>query len=129
MASSPPSAGGDSRRELARRGEAAAAAWAEARGWRILCRNYRCRQGEIDLVAREGGTVVFVEVKARRGNAFGSPREAVDGRKRARIARVARHFLMVNALADAPCRFDVAGVTVGPDGDTAVEWISDAFRP
>lgn len=117
-----------SRRDVARRGEAAAAAWAAARGWRILHRNYRCRLGEIDLIARDGDTVVFVEVKARRGPGWGDPVEAVDGRKRARVARVARHFLLVSGLATAPCRFDVAAVRVGWRGDAAVEWITDAFR-
>lgn len=117
-----------SRQDLARRGEAAAAAWAEARGWRLLQRNYRCRLGEIDLVARDGDTLVFVEVKARRGSGFGEPGEAVDGRKQARLARVARHFLLASGLGGAPCRFDVAAVRVGPRGEAAVEWISDAFR-
>lgn len=117
-----------SRRDLARKGEEAAAAWAGARGWRVLERNYRCRLGEIDLIARDGDTVVFVEVKARRGSGFGEPGEAVDGRKRARLGRVARHFLLARGLWGAPCRFDVAAVRVDRRGEAAVEWISDAFR-
>lgn len=116
-------------RQLARGGEEAAAAWARAKGWRILHRNYRCRLGEIDLVARDGDTVVFVEVKARASLRFGLPAEAVDARKRARLVRVARHFLAVHGLEDAPCRFDVAEVLAGAGGAEALAWIRDAFRP
>lgn len=116
------------RRSLARCGEEAAAAWAAGRGWRVLDRNYRCPLGELDLVLRAGETVVFVEVKTRRGGAFGTPAEAVDARKRARLARVARHYLVNRGLAHAPCRFDVAAVR-WEDGEARVEWLADAFRP
>lgn len=116
----------DGRRELARRGEDEVADHLVERGLEILCRNYRCPAGELDIVAREGETIVFVEVKARRSRGCGAPAEAVDRRKRARLVRVARWFLRERRLEGVACRFDVAGVMV--KGDRAVvEWLTDAF--
>lgn len=113
-------------RELALQGEEAAVAHLERNGLRLLRRNYRCPAGEVDIIALDGDTVVFVEVKTRRSAGFGSPAEAVDRRKQARLARVARWYLQEQRLAGAACRFDVAGVLVR-DGRVAVEWVTDAF--
>lgn len=98
-----------------------------AAGLRLLERNFHSRRGEIDLVMREGGTLVFVEVRYRRSNRFGSGAESVDGRKMARILAAARHYLQLHPeAADGPCRFDV--VAIGPGtGDRAIDWIRDAF--
>ncbi len=70
-----------------------AARYLEAQGYRILRRQYRCRHGEIDLVAQDGKIIVFVEVKGRQNLAFGSPEEAVDWRKQQSLWKVAEHFL------------------------------------
>jgi putative endonuclease len=98
---------------LGRATESAAVAYLESLGFRILRRNLRGPGGEIDIVARDGETIVFVEVKARRSRAFGSALGAVDARKRARIRAVAADFLQFFAPR-ATARFDV--VTL--DGDT-----------
>lgn len=93
--------------------EAAVAAHLEALGWRVLARNWRSRAGELDIVAEDGRCVVFVEVKARSSRAGGLPEEAVDARKRARVARAAAAWLAASGLRERPCRFDVAAVEPG----------------
>ena len=94
------------------------------RGYRIVARNYRCRVGEIDLIARDGDTLVFVEVRSRASGAHGSALATVDVRKQARIARVAEHYVAAEKPRFATCRFDVVGVT---GGELIV--VRDAFRP
>jgi putative endonuclease len=96
-----------------RRAEDAAAAYLVSLGYRVLTRNLRGRGGEIDIVAREDETYVFVEVKARATRAFGSALGAVDARKRRRMRAIAEEYLQVIAPT-ARARFDV--VTVEPDG-------------
>ena len=95
-------------------GERRAAAWYEARGYEILARNWRCREGELDLVARRGGVLAFCEVKARSGTAFGVPAEAVTAAKQARIRRLAARWLAEHGsgLGRRPgtIRFDVAAI-------------------
>ena len=95
---------------LGRRGEVAACRYLRRHGYRILAQRFRTRIGEIDLVAEEGGEIVFVEVKTRRGDRCGTPEEAVDARKRRRLARLAQAFLQQRRLEDRPCRFDVIAV-------------------
>jgi putative endonuclease len=80
------------------------------RGYAVLARRYRTRHGEIDIIAREGETIVFVEVKARRGDAFGGGGEAVTGWKQRRIMEMATDYLARHGLLDAPCRFEVVAV-------------------
>lgn len=96
------------------------------RGLRIEARNYRTRGGEIDLVARDGAYLVFVEVRARASAAWGSSTESVGARKRARLASAAAHYLMVHTGANPPpCRFDVVAISTVSG---AVEWLRDAFQ-
>ncbi|MCD8012650.1 MAG: YraN family protein [Lachnospiraceae bacterium] len=103
--------------------ETLAASYLAKNGYDIICRNYRCRAGEIDLVAREQGYLVFVEVKFRSSENNGSALEAVDGRKQQRIIRVARWYLMEHHIPENhPVRFDVVAI----DG-TDVHLIRDAF--
>lgn len=110
------------------RGEGAAARYLEARGYAILSRQWRCRYGELDLVARDSrGTVCFVEVKLRGAGAIGLPREFVDGRKQARLRRAAAAYLAKTGLGDAPARFDVAEVYEDRDGALRLEYLEDAF--
>lgn len=92
--------------------EEKAAAYLEKNGYRILERNFRCRTGEIDLVARDGRYLVFVEVKYRANAALGSALEAVGPRKQAVIRQTAAYYMLLHHLpSDTPCRFDVAGIT------------------
>jgi putative endonuclease len=123
---------GDARRAAAagagRAGEAAAARHLEAIGHRVLERGYRTRDGEIDLVTRDGDTIVFVEVKTRSGTAHGRPAEAVDRRKQGRILRAARLWLHRHGATDSPCRFDVVEVLSRPGAPDLLEHLPDAFR-
>jgi len=114
--------------ETGRRGEAIAAAYLERMGYVVLERNYRCVFGEIDIVARDGATVCFVEVKSRRSARYGDPQLAVNAKKREKMIRTARHYLAGRGLEDRPARFDVAAIRLSPDGAGAVELIRDAFE-
>jgi putative endonuclease len=93
-----------------RSGEALAEEYLSRKGMVVLARNYRCRAGEIDLVLRDGDTVVFVEVKERTGRSHGSAVEAVTWSKRRKIARAARVFAAEHGLSDALLRFDVVAI-------------------
>lgn len=100
--------------EKGRGGEAFAARFLVEQGYEILERNFRCRQGEIDLIARDGNDLVFVEVKFRRGKGQGLPEEAVDFRKQEKIRQAARYYLYRNGYEeDTACRFDVVGILNG----------------
>lgn len=103
---------GDPRRAFGAAGEERAAAWYQARGYSILHRNWRCRDGELDLVARRGRELVFVEVKTRRTDRFGTPAEAVTPDKQRRIRRVARRYLADTGERGA-LRFDVVSILGG----------------
>jgi len=111
------------RRALGAHGEDAVAAWYEARGYRIVDRNWRCREGELDLIARRGTVVVFCEVKTRTSSAFGAPVEAVTWRKQQRLRQLARRWLLQAAgRPPSAMRFDVASVLAGE-----IEIVEDAF--
>ena len=100
----------DPRRRTARRGEDLAARWLKLKGYLVEARNWRCALGEIDIVARDGETLVFVEVKTRGTGAAGSPEEAVNARKQRRLVRLAQAYLAHHRLTEVPCRFDVVAV-------------------
>jgi putative endonuclease len=100
----------DGRQSLGKLGEDLACAELARRGYAILERRYRTKYGEIDIVARESGAVVFVEVKARAGDEFGGAAAAVTMGKQQRIGRMAADFVARRHLADQPCRFDVVTV-------------------
>jgi putative endonuclease len=107
-------------------GEGLACRHLEARGYAILERNFRCRSGEIDVVARENDATVFVEVKDRTGESHGAGHEAVTFGKRRRILRAARLYAASRGLEDTPLRFDVISIERGPDGPR-VQHYEDAF--
>jgi putative endonuclease len=118
----------DRRLSLGRFGENAAVAYLERNGYRILARGFRFLRGEIDIIARDGGTIVFLEVKTRAGAGFGPPEESVTASKQRRIRRMAEGFLMKGRIRpDTPCRFDVISLRVGDDGVPEVRHIKDAF--
>jgi len=118
--------GADRNRAVAARGEAAAAAWYEEAGYEVLDRNWRRREGEVDLIVRKGRTVVFVEVKSRSSDAFGTGAEAVVAAKQRRIRRLAARWLAeltpASGRALVDLRFDVVDVTAGE-----VDVVEDAF--
>lgn len=98
------------RREVGAQYERRAGAYLENMGYQILEYNYRCRLGEIDLIARDGSYLVFCEVKYRRGAEKGYPSEAVDIRKQNIISKCAMYYLMKKGNMDMSCRFDVVSV-------------------
>ena len=116
-----------SSRRLGERGEEAGATFLESLGFRILARRFRSRAGEIDIVAEEGRTLVFVEVKSRSSETFGLPAEAVDGRKQARLVKAAALYLMRDPDGDRICRFDVLEVFGKADGRLRCRLVRDAF--
>src|SRR5829696_7735081 len=103
----------DHRVVLGKSGENYACWELERLGYEILDRRYRTRVGEIDIVARDGETLVFIEVKARRSGRFGPPAEAVDAQKRHKLMQMATSYIFARRLSDARCRFDVVAVTLG----------------
>lgn len=106
-----------------------AAAYLEKLGWQIVQRNWRCRSGEIDLVARDRDTLVFVEVRSRTApSRFGTAIEAVTPRKCRQVRETAGVYLRLNRLAETPVRFDVVAVTFANDGTVQeLNHISNAF--
>jgi putative endonuclease len=99
----------------------------EDRGLALIARNFRSRFGEIDLVMRDGETIVFVEVRRRRSEAFGTPAETVDGRKQSRLRATAELWLQQNpSQSKNPCRFDIVAITDHARGPV-VQWLRDAF--
>ncbi|MFH1044618.1 MAG: YraN family protein [Pseudomonadota bacterium] len=103
--------------------EALAADYLQARGLRLLERNYDCRLGEIDLILADGPTLVFAEVRLRRSSDFGGAAASITAAKRQRILRAARHYL--SGRPERPCRFDV--VLLDALAPERIEWIKDAF--
>jgi len=112
---------------LGRFGEQLAVRHLEAAGLRILDRNWRCAEGEIDIVAVDGDTLVVCEVKTRTGTGFGDPAEAVVGAKAARLRRLALRWLAARGLGWRELRFDVVTVVRRPDGDPVVRHLRGAF--
>lgn len=99
------------RARIGRSAEIAAAAELGVRGYRIITSNYRCRQGEIDLIARDGDCLVFVEVRCRRTNEYGTPAESITLAKQRKLIITAQHYIDDLGLGDCECRFDVVEVS------------------
>ena len=100
----------------------------QSQGLELLTRNYRCRQGEIDLIMQDHSGLVFVEVRYRAGNSHGGALQSVDFRKQSKIILAALHYLQHHP---APARFDVIGVSgdLSGKGDLArIDWIRNAFQ-
>jgi putative endonuclease len=112
---------------LGRTGEDLAAAFLQKAGYTILIRNYRQKCGEIDIIAEEKGTLVFVEVKTRNNMTFGSPFAAITEKKQRQIGRVAQDYLTRHKLFNRPARFDVVSVLMDKDRPPVIELLSNAF--
>ena len=106
----------NARQMLGRKGEQMAAEALQEHGYRIVEQNFRCRYGEIDLIAEENGDLVFVEVKTRRGTTFGQPEEAVTLTKRRKLAQVASYYLDVHNAGDRSWRIDVVAIDFNQQG-------------
>ncbi|MFD4192567.1 MULTISPECIES: YraN family protein [Amycolatopsis] len=112
---------------LGRRGEDIAARHLQKLGFVVLARNWRCRQGELDLIATNGRTLVVCEVKTRTRESFGDPAEAVTEDKIARIRRLAGQWLSIHRVGWCRVRFDVIAVYADGDGEPRVRHIPGAF--
>ena len=115
------------RQSLGKIGEDLACGELERRGYAIVARRYRRRGGELDIVARDGETMVFVEVKAREGREFGEGAEAIGGWKQRRMTAVALDYLARHQLTNAPCRFDVVSILLREAEDPVIEVYRNAF--
>ncbi|HEY0638870.1 MAG TPA: YraN family protein [Pseudonocardiaceae bacterium] len=117
----------ESKTELGRRGEDLAAAFLTGLGFEVLARNWRCRAGELDLVATDGGRLVVCEVKTRTGAAYGHPAEAVTRAKAARIRELTRRWLAEHDTRWREVRFDVLAVHCPRGGEPVIEHLAGAF--
>jgi putative endonuclease len=116
------------RRALGDEAEEIAAKWLEARGWKILARNFICKGGELDLVVERGDRIAFVEVRSRRSTAFLHPAESVSSTKRRRVARAGAIWAQRHRVIHTHfLRFDVVSVLFDVDGAATVEVIEGAF--
>jgi len=114
------------RQQLGDSGEDLAAGFLKKQGYKIIDRNYRTPLGEIDLIARHKGTLVFIEVKTRRSSRFGSPQEAVHPAKQERLRTLAEYYLSHKGLGELNIRFDVVAILLH-DGKPRIEVIEGAF--
>jgi putative endonuclease len=115
-------------RTLGARGEKLAVQYLQKKGYKVIERNYRCQWGEIDLVARDKGTLIFVEIKSRSSSGFGLPQDAVDRFKQEKLIQVAKAYMAEHHLQETiPARFDVVAVKLTPAGPE-MELIKDAFQ-
>ncbi|MBN2397274.1 MAG: YraN family protein [Deltaproteobacteria bacterium] len=113
-------------RQKGAQGETLAAACLQKEGYRIIERNYRCRYGEVDIIAMDKQDVVFIEVKGRGSDTFGAPEEAIGPAKQKKISKVALHYLHERGLGDRNARFDVVAIRFAPRGNR-VQLIRNAF--
>jgi putative endonuclease len=113
--------------ELGRVGEVLAADYLESIGIRVLERNWRCSQGEIDIVAQDGGELVIVEVKTRSGHLFGSPFSAITAEKLARLQRLVNAWSREHTGAHHPVRIDAVSVVIPPRGSVEIDHLRGIF--
>ena len=116
------------RQEFGWRGEELACDELQRRGYAVVARRYRTRSGELDIIAKHGEYLVFIEVKARHDGDFGDPEEAVTLQKQQKLVWMATDYLARNGLLNVPCRFDVVGINAETTPPT-VTVMEDAFRP
>jgi len=114
------------RKELGKKGEEIALRFLKKNGYRILQRNYVCKLGEVDIIAREKDTLAFVEVKTRTSTTFGPPQLAVNASKQMQLSKAALSFIKEKRLEEMKARFDVVAILLGPRGEE-IELIRDAF--
>lgn len=115
------------RQKIGKSGESAALRFLKKKGYKILEQNYRTRLGEIDIIARDRQTIVFIEVKTRRSLEYGSPKMALTPKKQRNISMTALYYLKVNDQSHAHARFDVVTVQSGA-GELAIDIIKNAFE-
>lgn len=115
------------RHEVGINGEKIATDYLNNSGYKICCRNFRSYFGEIDIIATEKDELVFVEVKTRTQNLFGTPAEAVDINKKHHIYKTAEYFLLLNKIENVPIRFDVIEIFITKNNDVRLSHIKNAI--
>lgn len=118
----------ETRQQLGQFGEQLAASFLQKQGYTILDRNFRCRSGELDIIAKDEEYLVVVEVKTRRNTEYGEPAAAVDFRKQRQICRATWHYLHKYACYDCDIRFDIVAIQVADDNSAAIDHIINAFE-
>ncbi|OGQ65929.1 MAG: YraN family protein [Deltaproteobacteria bacterium RIFCSPLOWO2_12_FULL_42_16] len=113
--------------DIGKRGETLAISFLKKNGYRIIESNFRCRYGEIDIVAQDGKTVAFIEVKTKTSNRFGSPTQAVDSRKQRQVSKTALAYISQKRLTNYSARFDVVGINI-KGSNSEIELIKNAFE-
>ena len=113
-------------KELGKKGEELALRFLKKRGYQIIEKNYTCQMGEMDIIAREKDTLVFIEVKTRTSTIFGPPQLAVNNAKQRQLSKVALYYLKEKRLEDIKARFDVVAILLGQEAEE-IELIRDAF--
>jgi putative endonuclease len=114
------------KKELGKKGEEVALRFLKRRGYRIVEKNYVCKMGEMDIIAKEKDTLVFIEVKTRTSTMFGPPQLAVNSSKQRQLSKVALNYLKEKHLEDVKARFDVVAILLRQKGEE-IELIKDAF--
>lgn len=114
------------RLDLGKLGEELALKKVKRLGYKCIARNYRCALGEIDLIAKDGDCLVFIEIKTRRGRSLGSIKEVIDKRKKRQLSKVALAYLKSNNYCDVKSRFDVVAISLN-QGKEQIEVIQNAF--
>ena len=115
------------RLELGRRGEELALKKIKRLGYKCIARNYRCALGEVDLIAKDGDTLVFIETKTRKGATLAYAKEAIDARKKRQLSKVALAFMKANNCCEVKSRFDVVAVSLHGNKER-IEDIKNAFE-
>jgi putative endonuclease len=122
-------ASADPRHRLGRAGEKEAERFLRRRGLKVLARRFDTPRGEIDLIMKDGQTIVFVEVKTLQSRQHADPQDAVTPRKQRHLAAAAHCYLHQRRLLEHPARFDIVAVIIPEDGPTEVDHFTDAFSP
>lgn len=104
--------------------EQRAAVYLQQQGLQLVCSNFRCKQGELDLVMRDGAVLVIVEVRYRKSEQFGGALASITAQKQARIVAATQHYVIINNLSHCAIRFDVVAIS----GDNRLNWIKNAFQ-
>ena len=117
----------NTRIDIGKRGETLAISFLKKNGYRIIESNFRCRYGEIDIIAQDGKTVAFIEVKTKTSNRFGSPTQAIDSRKQRQVSKTALAYISQKRLTNYSARFDVVGINI-KGSNSEIELIKNAFE-
>lgn len=117
----------NTRIDIGKRGETLAISFLKKNGYRVIESNFRCRYGEIDIIAQDGKTVAFIEVKTKTSNRFGSPTQAIDSRKQRQVSKTALAYISQKRLTNYSARFDVVGINI-KGSNSEIELIKNAFE-